>query len=190
MYRERMNSYYPEVIQRIYEFKGIIDSEYPEFEDLELAREQVLSDAYLLTMSEDRIIQWETLLNIKPILGSTLDDRRDVIIARIRGQGKLNTELINTIVKTFTGGTAISYVSDGVLYIEVTPPADNKAFLFENVEQELKNKVPAHLGLTVKRNYFSWEQAVSNDSTWQNVLDNFDTWRDVFIYIPFETRRV
>ena len=49
MYRERMNSYYPEVIRTIYEFQAIIDSEYPEFEDLSAERDNVLMDRLSMT---------------------------------------------------------------------------------------------------------------------------------------------
>ena len=147
-----MNSYYPQVIQAILEFKAIIDGEYPEFETLSDGKDRVVEDAYLLTMSEERITQWEKLLGIRPIEGSSVSDRRETIIARIREQGKLNTELINSIVNAFTGGTAKSWVEDSVLYVEITPPPGNKSLQFPNVEQELRIQVPAHLNLRVSRN--------------------------------------
>lgn len=180
-----MNSYYPSVIQSILEFQAIIDSEYPEFEGLSVSRENVLNDAYLVTMGEKRVEQWENMLGIQPIEGSTVDDRRDTVIARIRGQGKLNSELINTIVKTFTGGTANSWIEDSILYVEITPPPENKSFLFLNVEQELKQKIPAHLGIQVSRNYYDWEYVKNNYSTWQSVKDNTETWNDIFLFSPF-----
>lgn len=183
MYRERMNSYYPTVIQKITEFQAIIDGEYPEFEDLAIGREQIINNAYLLTMDENRIGEWEKILGIKPIESSSLSDRRDTIIARIRGQGKLNTALINSIVNAFTGGSANSWVEDGVLYVEITPPPDNKQYQFANVEQELGNKIPAHLGLVVSRSYYTWSEIKANNSTWQNVYDNFDTWEDVYLFV-------
>lgn len=186
MYRERMNSYYPEVITAILEFRGIIDAEYPEFEDMRVVREQITDDAYLTTMGEERIEQWEKIFGIKPIDGSSVSDRREVIIARIRGQGKLNTALINAIVKTFTGGTANSWVADSTLYVEITPPPGNKQYIFANVEQELAKKVPAHLGFHVKRNYYEWSGIKANYATWQDVKDNFETWNEVYIFVPFE----
>ena len=185
MYRERMNSYYPQVIQSIKEFKAIIDGEYPEFEDLATGRDRVINDAYLSTMSEDRVEQWENVLGIKPLNESTVSDRRETIIARIRGQGKLNTALINSIVNAFTGGTAKSYVRDGVLYVEITPPPENKQFKFANVEQELSLKIPAHLGFNVSRNYYEWGEVKSANATWQAVKDNFGTWYDVYLFSPF-----
>ena len=186
MYRERMNSYYPQVIQSITEFKTIIDAVYPELEDLAVAKDRIVEDAYLLTMSEGRILEWESILGIKPLEDSTLSDRREVIIARIRGQGKLNTKLINSIVNTFTGGTANSWVEDSTLYVEITPPLGNKQFKFANVEQELSLKVPAHLNLKVSRNYLDWVEIKRDFPTWQDVKDNFTTWEDVYLFVPFK----
>lgn len=185
-YKERMLSYYPQVISSIKEFKAIIYGEYPEFEGLNTSKEDVIGNAYLSTMDEARVSSWEKILNIKPIENSTLQDRRDTIVARLRGQGKLNRELISSIVNAFTGGTANSWVEDGVLYVAITPPPNNKQYIFENVEQELAKKVPAHLDYKVARNYFTWDEIRSNFMTWQNVLDNFDTWNDIRLFVPFE----
>ena len=186
MYHERMNSYYPQVIQAIVDFQAIINAEYPEFEDLASAKDRVINDAYLLTMSEQRTEQWENILGIKPIAESSLSDRRETIIARIRGQGKLNTALINSIVNAFTGGTANSWVEDSVLYVEITPPPGNKQFQFANVKQELTLKVPAHLGINISRNYFEWSEIKANFATWGDVKDNFDIWNDVYLFVPFK----
>lgn len=186
MYKERMNGYYPLVVQAIKEFQAIINSEYPEIEALHEGNERVLADAYLTTMTEERIEQWEKILKIQPIENSTIEDRRDTILARVRGQGKLNTTLINSIVNTFTGGTAISYIVDSVLYVEITPPPDNKQYQFTNVEQELALKVPSHLGLSVARNYYTWNDIIAYAPTWQRVYDSFETWEDVYLYVPFE----
>lgn len=185
MYRERMNDYYPEVIRSITEFQAIIDAEYPEFESLGDANQRIIDDAYLLTMSEERTRQWESVLGIIPIEGSSLSDRRDTVIARIRGQGKLNTALINSIVNAFTGGTANSWIKDSVLYVEITPPPGNKQFQFKNVEQELALKVPAHLGLNVDRNYYNWQETVAKYPTWNDLKNNFETWEHVYIFSPF-----
>lgn len=185
MYKERMIGYYPQVLQAIREFKAIVDGEYPEFEELDAAKERVINNAYLSTMDEGRIKQWENLLGIKPLANSSLGDRRDTIIARIRGQGKLNTNLINTIVKTFTGGTANAWVHNSVLYVEITPPPNNKEYKFANVEQELRLKVPSHLGLQVSRNYYHWGEVMDNYNTWQYLKDNFDNWNEVRIFEPF-----
>ena len=184
-YGQRMINYYPQVISSIQEFKAIIRSEYPEIEELSKAKDKVTQDSYLLTMTEDRIENWEKILGITPLADSTLDDRRDTIVARIRGQGKLNSELINSIVNAFTGGKANSWIENSVLYVEITPPPNNKQFKFANVEQELSKKVPAHLGFSVTRNYSEWRELQASYSTWQDIKDGFDTWGDVYLYTSF-----
>ena len=184
MYGQRMIEYYPQVIRSIQEFKAIITAEYPEFEGLSDSNNKVIQDAYLLTMTEDRIESWEKILGIVPIANSTVEDRRETVIARIRGQGKLNTELINIIVGTFTGGKANSWIENSILYVEITPPPNNKQYKFANVEQELSKKVPAHLGFKVSRNYYEWGEILKNTSTWQDVKNEFETWEDVYLFVP------
>lgn len=182
-----MINYYPQVIQAIKEFQAIIDCESTEIQNLSDGVQRVIDDAYLTTMSVERIEQWENILGIQPLENSSVEDRRDTVIARIRGQGKLNSELINIIVGTFTGGTANSWVKDSVLYVEVTPPPDNKQYQFKNVEQELAKKVPSHLGFKVERNYYTWEEIENSYATWGDVESAFGKWEDVLLFVPFET---
>lgn len=183
---QRMLDYYPHVIKTIQEFKAITLAEGVELEDVRDKLQPVTDNAYLTTMDEKRVSEWEQILGIVPIQGSTVGDRRDTVIARIRGQGKLNTALISAIVNAFTGGTANSWVEDSILYVEITPPPGNKQFQFANVEQELSNKVPAHLNFKVSRNYLDWKEVSENYSTWGDIKNNFDTWYDVLIFTPFE----
>lgn len=183
--KERMLNYYPDVIKAILEFQAIADSDGIELNTLREKYNDVLNDAYLTTMGEARIIEWEHILKITPLADSSFDDRRDTVVARIRGQGKLNTALISDIVNAFTGGVANSWIEDSVLYVEITPPPTNKQYRFENVEQEIKHKVPAHLDFKVSRNYFEWGEIKQSYNTWQDVCDYFNDWNDVLIYSPF-----
>lgn len=179
---KRMIDYYPEAIQRILEFQALINSEGYEVDFLKSGVSICVNEAYLTTMSEERISEWEKVLGISNIGDESIEDRRDVIIARIRGQGKLNTTLINSIVNAFTKGTAQSYIKDSVLYVKVTPPPNNKQYRFENVAKEIGKKIPAHLGLSVKRNYSTWGEIAENFSDWAAV-NSLGSWEDLSLYI-------
>lgn len=181
MYQERMLNYYPPTIRKIKEFQSIVDAEFPEIEDLASANEQLLADAYLTTMGESKIQQWEKRLGITPSVDSTIDNRRDTVLARIRGKGKLNTNLINTIVETFTGGTARSWVENSTLYVVIKPPAVDKSYNFPDVENELKQKLPAHLNIVITRSYQTWKDIADKHETWADVENAYDTWNDVYI---------
>jgi hypothetical protein len=184
-----MYDYYPQVISCIADFQAILKAEYPEFEEMSLTRDKVIENSYLSTMDETRIMNWEKVLKIVPLPNSTIEDRRDVIMARLRGQGKLNTSVINTIVNTFTGGSANSWVEDSTLFVEITPSPTNKQYRFENIEQELKNKVPAHLELNVFRNYYTWGEVNKTTSTWGSVKTDFGTWENVYLFVASTYRR-
>jgi hypothetical protein len=82
-------------------------------------------------------------------------------------------------VKIFTGGEAESYFKDGVVTVLITPPKGSKTYKFENVEQELRKLIPAHLGFEVRRAYRTWGDIKSTYPTWQDVKDKNETWNDV-----------
>lgn len=179
---ERMLNYYPQAIKTLHEFQALMDAEGVEIDSLKDNVEICLDESYLHTMGEDRVVEWEKALGIPYEATDTLQDRRDVIIARVRGQGKLNTALINSIVGAFTNGTAISYIKDSTLYVKITPPEENKQFKFENVRRELLKKIPAHLDLVITRNYATWGDIKDNYTSWDS-LSQFATWEDLKLWI-------
>ena len=179
----RMLDYYPEVIKKIVEFKALMYSEGFEIDFIKSDIALALNDAYLSTMSESRIAEWESLLGLHYNATNTVEDRRERVIASIRGKGKLNTQLINAIVGSFTnGGTAESYIEDSVLYVKINPPVDNKQYKFPNVEEALLPSIPAHLGLVVSRNYATWGEIAENFASWESI-HALENWESLKLYI-------
>ena len=178
---ERMLNYYPDVIKRVLEYQALIGGEGVEVDTLKNEISILVDEAYLLTMGENRVIEWEQALGIPHDSGNSLEDRREVIVARIRAQGKLNTATINAIVNAFTGGTAISYFENSTIYVKITPPPGNKQYKFENVERELRKKKPAHLDLVVTRNYATWGEVNTNHANWGEVDTTYGTWENVLL---------
>lgn len=175
-----MYEYWPLVVQIIVDFQIVIASEYPEFEMAWAAKDAVLENAYLFTMDENRTTEWETILRLGHDESDSLEQRRDAVIARLRGMGKLNTESINRIVNAFTGGTAESYVENSTLYVWVIPPKESRAYKFKSIEDEIAMRKPAHLGLNVSRRFQTWNDVKSNCSTWQVESNKYNTWNDTF----------
>ena len=179
---ELMLKYWTDAIQKIKEFQAIAKTEGFEIDFLKNDVELILNEAYLTTMTEERVHSWEKALGITASREESLQDRRDTIIARIRGQGKLNTALINSIVSTFTEGTANSYIKDSVLHIDITPPPNNRQYRFQNVAKELTKKVPAHLGVVVTRKYATWKEVTENYADW-NAVSQLENWNDLKLWI-------
>lgn len=186
-YNEQMLNYYPEVIKSIREFQMLIETQSLQVHEMHEELTKILSNAYVLTADEDRIATWETYLGIIPLpqgtdtLETWLEDRRETILARLYQTQKLNSKSISEVVQIFTGGTANAWLKDSTLYVEITPPPNNKSYKFDNVEQELRHKIPAHLALNVSRNYAEWEEILAEYSTWEDVKNTFTTWEDVLL---------
>ncbi len=184
-YNQQMLDYYPEVIKAIREFQVLIETQSLQVEDIHNELTKALENAYVNTADDDRIAEWERFLGISPLpqgddpLEQWLEDRRETILARLYAPKKLNTTSISEIVSIFTGGKATSYFKDGVIHILISPPRSNKKFKFENIEQELKQKIPAHLLFEVAMNYQYWTKVKSDNTTWGNVMSNYINWDEV-----------
>lgn len=186
MIKERMLGYYPEIIKQIYEIQTIVEAEYPEIELSINGIESVLNDAYLTTMGESRIKQWESFLGIGASQTATLEERRTEIIGRIRGYRKVNTDYIYELAKLLTGGfvESISFYN-GVLSMEIVPLEDDESVQWEGFEKALKRSLPAHIGIDVQRSFGSWQDIKDNFNTWNDVKNEFDQWNDVYLYRTF-----
>lgn len=189
-----MLNYYPEVIKSIREFQALIKTQSLQVEEMHEELTKILGDAYVSTASESKIAEWEHFLGITPLpqgeddLETYLSDRRETILARLYNTPKLNTKSISDIVQIFTGGTATSSFKDGTIHVLISPPKANKQYKFENVEQELRKKIPAHLMFQVDRNYYNWLRVKSNYPTWGDVKNGFANWEDVLLFVPFERK--
>lgn len=186
-YNQQMLNYYPEVIKAIREFQVLVSTQSLQVEEMHEELTKILENAYVTTADENTLDRWEDFLGIVPLeqgsdtLETWLSDRRETILARLYKTPKLNTKSISDIVSIFTGGTATSYFKDGTIYVSILPPKDNKQYKFQNVEQELRKKIPAHLLFQVDRNYYTWLQVKNNYATWNDVKTSFATWEDVLL---------
>lgn len=178
----RMLNYYPQVIKQILEFQALMYAEGFEIDFLKSDIQLIANNAYLNTMDESRIAEWEEVFELPYKADYSIEDRRDRIIAEFRGNDKLNTAAIESIVSTFTKGSTTSFIKDGVLYVQILPPGENKQYRFENVESALKKRVPAHLGLVVTRHYSTWGEVKDNFTSWETVA-SMENWDELKLYI-------
>lgn len=190
-YNQQMLNRYPEVIKAIREFQIMIKTQSLEIEEMHEELTKILANAYVASADETRIEQWEQALGIFPLeqgedsLETWLEDRRETILARLYKPEKLNTKTISNVVKIFTGGEATSYFKNSTIYVLITPPKGNKQYKFENIEQELSKKTPAHLLLHISRNYVTWGDVKAKYSTWGDVKGDCAEWNEVLysVYI-------
>lgn len=180
---ERMLELYPMIIKQLLEIQAIMWINGLEIDFLEFELSKVIDDFYFETIGEERIEQWERKFQLTPEQSSTLEMRRNAIIARRRGIGKLNSKVIESIVNAFTNGKATSKFKNGVIEVKILPPRSNTNFRFPDVEVELKRRQPAHLGMSVVRFYSDWSEIKNDFTTWDDVKNSFPNWDAVRVYV-------
>lgn len=181
----RMINYYPNAVKVLLEFQAMIQSLGFELDFLKGEFNFTFNDAFLSTMGIDRIKQWEKSLSISITPNSTLEDRRNAIMARLQSRFKLNTESISAIVKTLTNGTCTSYFKDSCIYVEIAPPDSQQIEVFPTVENELKRRKPAHLDLRLYRKFSTWGDIKDNFSSWEDVKESLTDWKAVKFYLHY-----
>lgn len=171
-------AYLPPFYQEITEMRAIVEEEDRSITELRSLFEGLLPASMVHTAAEDRLAAWESMLRIVP--QGTLEQRRMLVIARLRGQGKLSGNRIRQIVGSFTGVTDANVVfSASTVFVRIYPPEGGEVFLFGDVERAIAPLLPAHLHLTVERFYNTWRDRLTAFGNWRDFAAAYTDWAEV-----------
>lgn len=98
--------YLPPVVRKIKEMQAICGAEQPEFDDAAKEIDLVLLNMFITTANEYGISRFENELGIKPKEGSSLEDRRLVVLTRAN-KDKVSASKLITILSSYAAGTQI-----------------------------------------------------------------------------------
>lgn len=178
----KMYGMYPEVIKKIQEFKSLLSATGFELDYLNARYTFIYNDAFFDTMEVDRIEQWEAGLGLQGNADLSLKDRRNAIKARLLSTFKLNTQSIKDIVATFTDAECVSHFSNSTLWVEVKLPPSDLTNSWPNIEAEIKRRLPAHIGLNVRRYWGSWGDIKDGFASWDALSTQCLSWEAVRTY--------
>lgn len=121
---------------------------------------------------------WEDFVGIPHNKYKPLQHRREVVIARLRGQGTTTKELIKNVATAFSGGEVdvIEYPEEYkfiVKFIGVRGIPPNLSDLSNSIE-DIK---PAHLGFEYAYTYTLWGELSNWEVTWAEMATY--TWGEV-----------
>lgn len=181
---ERMLSYLPPFWHEYAEMKEILSAEGEELESLDTLSEGILTDAFIMTMRESRIAEWEKWLGLPPT--GTLDDRRLAILNYFSVISKLTKESIQTLVaQLYKGARAIVRFKDSTIKITIKPlpEYDTEPIEFEILLKQLQRRKPCHIALYADRYIGTWNEINSGFQTWGDVKNKRRNWQEVFDFI-------
>ena len=145
----------------------------------------ILTDAFLTTMGESRIREWEIWLKLPPT--GTLEERRSRIAQKFGVVSKLNEREIKTLVATLhNDARAKVQLLDSDIKITVIPLPEHQTdeLDFTSLTSQLSVRKPCHLGLIIERGYSTWGGVRDGRlRSWGEVRALKD-WEEVLLYIP------
>ena len=148
--------------------------------------EAIIDDAFIMTMGESRIEEWEKWLKLPP--NGTLDDRRMAILSYFAVISKMTRESIQTLVKTLYSNARSEVVfknSTISITIKPLPEHDADELDFQRLLDQLKLRKPCHITLFTERWYCTWGDIKNAFNTWQSLKDDRTNWKHVIEFINY-----
>ena len=141
---------------------------------------QVVCNSFILDCDEEGIERWEKEFNVKPYPDMTLDDRKAKLISILRGIGVTNVDRLKNIAKSYECGD-----------IDVIQNYDQYSFIvkfvsllgipkrLDDLKQAIEKVKPAHLGVSYKFKYNTWDDIKKAGFTWDYCKQHNITWEDL-----------
>ena len=122
---------------------------------------------------------WEEQLGLKTDISKSYEERREIIMSRLRGIGTIGREVIKRAAEAFSGGDVdvIEYPAEHrfiVKFVGTLGVPKNMASFIEMIE-DLK---PAHLTYSFEYTYTWWNML--KEITWAQA--GMGTWNDLRVY--------
>jgi len=120
----RVLDYLPPVLREVRDFQCLMEAYQGEVSDLWRGERETEDNFYLFTADERGLLHWETILGISPRMGSSLEERRLVIAARISQSTPYDWGTFLAFLRVLMGREdAYSAVLSGLrLEIRLMPP--------------------------------------------------------------------
>lgn len=134
---------------------AILDAQGTELDDLRLALDETLQQSFVSTATWG-LDRWETELGIKTDTGKPLDQRRSLVISKIRGTGTVTVQLLQNVASSFENGTVevthqpASYQFT-VKFIDTVGQPPN----LDDLKAAIEEIKPAHLAVQYQFKYLT-----------------------------------
>lgn len=162
-----LSQYVPQFIANITEIKEIYSTEGYELGILQNVFEDIFSQGFISTATWG-LLRWEEVFGVATNMSLSYEQRREIIMAKIRGQGTTTVEMIKGVAEAFSGGE-VEVIEDNPNYHFIVRfigiygiPRNMQAFI--TMLEEIK---PAHLWYTFDYKYVKWNDL--KPKTWNDL---------------------
>lgn len=178
--RQDMRDYMPRYYDDFPVVINLVDREADVIIALNEAAAETLAQVFAVSADRD-LPRWERICGIKTDESKPLEVRRAIVMSRLQGAGTVTVEVVRNLADTLYG--AETKVTEDFASGRVVITLVGKrgvAAEAEDVRKELRELIPAHLGIALDFTWFVWNEF--DALTW-NEADAF-TWNELEVYMP------
>lgn len=160
--------YVPPFLSEIRELKAIYEAEGYAAGLLEHELSDLLDQCFIST-STWGLTRWEQVYGVATNMALSYEQRREILMAKLRGQGTTTAQMIKETAETFSGGE-IEVIEDNpnnhftVRFIGIKGiPRNMNAFI--SMLEDIK---PAHLAYSFEYRYTTWSELINR--SWSSAI--------------------
>lgn len=177
---DRLKNYLPPYYEDVTEFDQITESVGSELDLLTVKTVDVLNQYYpeSATWALDR---YEKDLQIVVDVGKPNDQRRSVIISKMRGSGKVSGSMIKNVAEAYDGGTVDVAVSAAeykiiITFIDTMGTPSN----LDDLKKALDDIKPAHMTLVYELRFYTYAELKASGKTYAEVAATGKTYAEIY----------
>ncbi|QEK12702.1 DUF2313 domain-containing protein [Crassaminicella thermophila] len=169
LYKEIIKNQLPD---GLYKDNGINDKELnvlgKALDDIQNEIDKLEIELLLATATDEGLEKYEELLNIPTDILKPIDQRRSVIIGRIRGNATVTKDLIKSVAESYDKGT-VEVIENFESYIFIIKFIDTRGIPpnIEDLKAAIEEIKPAHLAVEYEFTYTVWSEV--KNITWNDV---------------------
>ncbi|WKV08209.1 YmfQ family protein [Thermoanaerobacterium sp. CMT5567-10] len=169
MISQRMMNYLPRYYLTSKVINSIIEAEGAEFDKLKAALDDILNQFFVDTATWG-LEKWEDELGIKTQPDQSYNDRRAKIISKIRGSGICTIGLVKNVAESYDYGK-VNVIEDIPNYTVIISFVDATGIppVLNDIQNAIREILPAHLDIQYKFNYFVWDELDKKQWTWDQL---------------------
>ena len=165
----------PNVITELEEMKALYVSQGHEVGNIIYELGEMIKQCFLMSATWG-LERWEKILGVETDMFLTYEQRREILVAKICGQGTTTCKMIEETAAAFSGGE-VEVIEDNINYCFTIRfigikgiPRNMNGFI--NMLEEIK---PAHMAYEFQYRYTIWNELISYD--WNSLSSR--SWDDV-----------
>lgn len=160
MYYRKLIDYLPDILKNIKEIKLVLnDCVQPEINDLWNNIDKTLNNQFISDIDIDGVKKWEKILNLKPKLNLSLDERKFTILTKLNSELPYTIPMLKNKLKSLVGEgnfETFLYNNEYKLKVLLNLKAENS---FNDVIKMLDEIVPANMIIECLLKYYRYTLA-------------------------------